>query len=81
MTSQKNLAGEFTRPNVLTDIELKYLTMIAEGNHPSNIARTDDTSEVKVHGILNSARDKLGATNLLNAVSIALLKGVILREI
>lgn len=55
--------------------------MAAEGTHPSVIAKNLGKSEDEVQAALASARQKLGATNILHAISIALLKGIIERDI
>lgn len=81
MSPQKQHAGDFARPESLTDSEKTYLTMAAEGIHPSVIAKKLEKSEEEVQAALASARQKLGATNLLHAISIALLKGIIERDI
>lgn len=55
--------------------------MAAEGRHPTSIAALTNTAEADVQAALASAREKLGASNLLHAISIALLKGIIERDI
>lgn len=81
MSPHKQHAGDFARPDSLTDDEKAYLAMAAEGMHPSVIAKNLEKSEDDVQDALASARQKLGATNLLHAISIALLKGIIERDI
>lgn len=81
MSPQKQHSGDFIRHETLSDSEKTYLTMAAEGTHPSAIAKNLEKSEDEVQAALASARQKLGATNLLHAISIALLKGVIERDI
>ncbi|WP_312946284.1 LuxR C-terminal-related transcriptional regulator [Agrobacterium sp.] len=81
MSPHKQHAGDFARPETLTDCEKTYLTMAAEGTHPSIIAKNLEKSEDEVQAALASARQKLGASNLLHAISIALLKGIIERDI
>jgi DNA-binding CsgD family transcriptional regulator len=81
MSSQKQHAGADARPQELTDSERKYLLMAAEGRHPTSIAALTNTAEADVQAALASAREKLGASNLLHAISIALLKGIIERDI
>ncbi|MDS7595834.1 LuxR C-terminal-related transcriptional regulator [Agrobacterium tumefaciens] len=81
MSSQVQHGCNHPYERTLSDIERQYLGLIARGQHPSRIAAATETDEKDVRDILESARTKLGATNLLNAVSTALLRGLIDRNI
>ncbi|MGG2477397.1 transcriptional regulator, partial [Rhizobium sp. BR5] len=66
-----------TRDIVLSDRERHYLGLVARGQHPSHVALITGADETEVKETLERVRQRLGAANLLNAVSIALLRGLI----
>jgi DNA-binding CsgD family transcriptional regulator len=66
-----------TRDIVLSDRERQYLGLVARGKHPSHVALITGEDETEVKDALERVRNRLGAANLLNAVSIALLRGLI----
>lgn len=66
-----------TRDIVLSDRERHYLGLVARGKHPSHVALITGADEMEVKETLERVRNRLGAANLLNAVSIALLRGLI----
>ena len=66
-----------TRDIVLSDRERQYLGLVARGKHPSHVALITGADETEVKDTLERVRNRLGAANLLNAVSIALLRGLI----
>ncbi|MCZ7484276.1 MULTISPECIES: LuxR C-terminal-related transcriptional regulator [Rhizobium/Agrobacterium group] len=70
-----------TREIALSDRERHYLGLVARGKHPSHIALVTGGTEAEVKDALEAVRNRLGATNLLNAVSIALLRGLIEQDI
>lgn len=65
----------------LSDRERHYLGLVARGKHPSHIALVTGAKEAEVKDVLEAVRTRLGAANLLNAVSIALLRGLIEQDI
>ncbi len=81
MSSQVQHGYDHPSEIVLSDMEREYLGLIAQGQHPSRIAATTGHDEKDIRDVLDGARAKLGATNLLNAVSTALLRGLIDRDI
>ncbi|MBG0508161.1 transcriptional regulator [Agrobacterium sp. MOPV5] len=66
-----------TREIILSERERHYLGLVARGKHPSHIASITGADEADVKDTLERVRHRLGAANLLNAVSIALLRGLI----
>jgi LuxR family transcriptional regulator, quorum-sensing system regulator BjaR1 len=58
-------------------MELRYLSMIAQGYRPSEIAQILGKSEETIKSALKSVRKKLEAKNTTNAVWIAIRKGLI----
>lgn len=70
-----------TRETTLSDRERHYLGLVARGKHPSHIALVTGAKEAEVKDVLEAVRTRLGAANLLNAVSIALLRGLIEQDI
>ncbi|PYG61927.1 LuxR C-terminal-related transcriptional regulator [Rhizobium sp. UGM030330-04] len=70
-----------TREITLSDRERHYLGLVARGKHPSHIALMTGAKEAEVKDVLEAVRTRLGAANLLNAVSIALLRGLIEQDI
>lgn len=69
------------REITLSDRERHYLGLVARGKHPSHVAVITGADEAEVRETLEQLRQRLGATNLLNAVSIALLRGLIEQEV
>ncbi len=69
------------REITLSDRERHYLGLVARGKHPSHVAVITGAEEAEVRETLEQLRQRLGATNLLNAVSIALLRGLIEQEV
>lgn len=64
----------------LSDQERHYLGLVARGKHPSHIALITGADEADVKDTLERVRHRLGAANLLNTVSIALLRGLIQQD-
>jgi len=69
-----------THEVVLSERERQYLGLVARGKHPSHVAVIVGADEADVKDTLEKVRHRLGATNLLNTVSIALLRGLIEQE-
>ena len=63
-----------THEVVLSERERQYLGLVARGKHPSHVAVIVGADEADVKDTLEKVRHRLGATNLLNTVSIALLR-------
>lgn len=61
----------------LTRLELICLTLVANGMSLEEIARRVTVSEQAIETLLDAAQHKLGARNRLNAVAIAIRKGLI----
>lgn len=70
-----------TREIILSDRERHYLGLVARGKHPSHVALMTGADEADVKDTLERVRHRLGAANLLNAVSIALLRGLIEQDV
>ncbi|WP_332302170.1 LuxR C-terminal-related transcriptional regulator [Rhizobium sp. GR12] len=81
MSSKTPHAHRQTREIVLSDRERQYLGLVARGRHPSHIALITGADEADVKETLERVRQRLGAANLLNAVSTALLRGLIEQDI
>jgi DNA-binding CsgD family transcriptional regulator len=81
MSSKTQHERRQTREIVLSDRERQYLGLVARGRHPSHIALITGADEADVKDTLDRVRQRLGAVNLLNAVSIALLRGLIEQDI
>ncbi|THV24130.1 LuxR C-terminal-related transcriptional regulator [Peteryoungia ipomoeae] len=64
----------------LTETEKSCLTMIAEGMGADATAQVLDLPRARVDLVLNAAQEKLGAQNVLHAVSKALLTGTIAKD-
>ncbi len=62
---------------ILTDREIHCLTLVAEGRKPDEAVNGLALSRSEIDVALTSARIKLNASNLLHAVSIAMLIGAI----
>lgn len=78
MANSDTSAGQPSGPRTaLTDAEVKCLTMLAEGKRPLDICNLLVLPETEVEGMLTSAERKLGASNRLHAVSMAILMGSI----
>lgn len=61
----------------LTDTEIRCLQLVAEGKRSDEAANVLVLSREEVSEALISAQEKLEASNLLHAVSLAMLIGVI----
>ncbi|NSZ61564.1 LuxR C-terminal-related transcriptional regulator [Agrobacterium tumefaciens] len=81
MSSKTQHERHQAREIVLSDRERQYLGLVARGRHPSHIALITAADEADVKDTLERVRLRLGAANLLNAVSIALLRGLIEQDI
>jgi DNA-binding CsgD family transcriptional regulator len=81
MSSKTQHERHQAREIVLSDRERQYLGLVARGRHPSHIALITGADEADVKDTLERVRQRLGAANLLNAVSIALLRGLIEQDI
>jgi len=62
---------------MLTDREIQCLTLVAEGKKPGDAGNSLVLSRAEIDVALTSARIKLNASNLMHAVSIAMLIGAI----
>ena len=81
MSSKTQHEHRHVRDIVLSDRERQYLGLVARGRHASHIALVTGADEADVRDTLERVRQRLGAANLLNAVSIALLRGLIEQDI
>jgi DNA-binding CsgD family transcriptional regulator len=61
----------------LSELEIHYLGQIAVGKTLHDIALDDDIPVSLIADALNSAEGKLGATNLMDAVTKAMLLGLL----
>lgn len=61
----------------LTHIERRTLYLLSLGFAPKQIARFDEVSDEAIKLRLRSARARLGATNTLHAVAIAIRRGLL----
>lgn len=59
----------------LTDLERRALTLVAEGKRNADISRLLELSMGEIQSVLDGCRQRLGAHNLMHAVSLALLLG------
>ena len=62
---------------MLSEIEVGYLSRIARGQTAEDIAAEDGISLQAVLDALNGAEEKLGAMNLMDAVTKAVRLGLI----
>ncbi len=62
-------------PSVLTNREKDILQLIADGHRVEDIGVTLSLSEAEIERLLKEAEQKLGASNRLHAVTIAVLHG------
>lgn len=63
--------------SILSDREIRCLQLVAEGMRSEEAANTLVLSREEVNHALVSAQEKLEASNLMHAVSLAMLIGVI----
>ncbi|WP_082352499.1 LuxR C-terminal-related transcriptional regulator [Rhizobium sp. AAP43] len=64
----------------LTETEVSCLRLIAEGLQPQEAARILDLPQGRFELALSSAQAKLGARNVMQAISSALLTGTIAKD-
>jgi DNA-binding CsgD family transcriptional regulator len=63
--------------SALTDREIRCLQLVAEGKRSDELANVLVLSHEEVNQVLVRAQEKLEASNLMHAVSLAMLIGVI----
>lgn len=77
MTDTHMAIGDRLISPMLTDREIHCLTLVAEGKKPDEAGNGLALSRADIDVALTSARIKLNASNLMHAVSIAMLIGAI----
>ena len=70
-------SGVDSHPEELTRTEILCLSMVAEGNGFASIGRDLAVSAKEIEVLLFCAQRKLGAANLLQAISVAMAQGII----
>ncbi|MDH4412813.1 MAG: LuxR C-terminal-related transcriptional regulator [Rhizobium sp.] len=76
-TDTKRAIGLAPVVSVLTDREIRCLQLVAEGKCSDEVANALVLPREAVNQALVDAQDKLEARNLMQAVSLAMLIGVI----
>jgi len=76
-TETKRSIGRSPALPILTDREIRCLQLVAEGKRMDDAANELVLSRDDVSQALLSVQDKLQASNLMHAVSLAMLIGVI----
>lgn len=76
-TDTKRAIGREPAFSPLTDREIRCLQLVAEGKRSDEAANVLVLSREQVREALISAQEKLEASNLMHAVSLAMLIGVI----
>ena len=76
-TDTMRAIGQEPSFSALTDREIRCLQLVAEGKRSEEAANVLVLSREEVNQALVSAQEKLEATNLMHAVSLAMLIGVI----
>ncbi len=76
-TDTKRAIGREPAFPPLTDREIRCLQLVAEGKRSDEAANVLVLSREQVREALISAQEKLEASNLMHAVSLAMLIGVI----
>lgn len=76
-TDTKRAIGRSPAVSILSDREIRCLQLVAEGMRSGEAANALVLSQEEVNQALVSAQDKLEASNLMHAVSLAMLIGVI----
>lgn len=76
-TETKRSIGRSPALPILTDREIRCLQLVAEGKRMDDAANELVLSRDDVSQALLSVQDKLEASNLMHAVSLAMLIGVI----
>ena len=76
-TDTRRAIGRAPAVSVLNDREIRCLQLVAEGKRAEDAARELFLSRDEVNHALVSAQEKLEARNLMQAVSLAMLIGVI----
>jgi DNA-binding CsgD family transcriptional regulator len=76
-TDTKRAIGRHPAFAVLSAREIRCLQLVAEGMRADEAANVLALSSDEVNEALTGAREKLEASNLMHAVSIAMLMGVI----
>jgi DNA-binding CsgD family transcriptional regulator len=76
-TDTMRAIGRDTSIPALTDREIRCLQLVAEGMRSEEAANVTALSPIEVNQALLSAQEKLEASNLMHAVSLAMLIGLI----
>ncbi|SIP89953.1 DNA-binding transcriptional regulator, CsgD family [Rhizobium sp. RU33A] len=76
-TDTKQAIGRSPAVSILSDREIRCLQLVAEGMRSDEAANALVLSREEVNQALVSAQEKLEASNLMHAVSLAMLIGVI----
>ena len=76
-TDSKRVIGRDPASPSLNTREISCLQLVAEGRRPDEAANVLALSRDEVNQALISAQEKLEASNLMHAVSLAMLIGVI----
>ncbi|MDM7981454.1 MAG: LuxR C-terminal-related transcriptional regulator [Rhizobium sp.] len=76
-TDTKRAIGRSPAISILSDREILCLQLVAEGMRSDEAANALVLSQEEVNQALVSAQEKLEASNLMHAVSLAMLIGVI----
>jgi DNA-binding CsgD family transcriptional regulator len=76
-TDTKRSIGRSPAFSILTDKEIRCMQLVAEGMRSGDVANELVLSRDEVNEALISAQTKLEASNLMHAVSLALLIGVL----
>jgi DNA-binding CsgD family transcriptional regulator len=76
-TDTKRAIGRSPDVSILSDREIRCLQLVAEGMRSDEAANTLVLSREEVNQALVRAQEKLEASNLMHAVSLAMLIGVI----
>ncbi|MFL0694772.1 MAG: LuxR C-terminal-related transcriptional regulator [Agrobacterium tumefaciens] len=76
-TDTKRAIGRSPDVSILSDREIRCLQLVAEGMRSDEAANTLALSREEVNQALVRAQEKLEASNLMHAVSLAMLIGVI----
>lgn len=76
-TDTKRAIGRHPAFPVLTNREISCLQLVAEGRRSEEAANVLVLSRDEVNQALISAQEKLEASNLMHAVSLAMLTGLI----
>lgn len=76
-TDTKRAIGRSPDVSILSDREIRCLQLVAEGMRSDEAANALVLSREEVNQALVCAQEKLEASNLMHAVSLAMLIGVI----